>query len=133
MRMILAQMPDVPWTVTSKWVWGLMGFLGCVWLVFAVCIQAKRLFGRTPPIQDELERREKKLRGEIMHQKNSALKEMRSVLTPLIARVEKAENDIEEMQLDRSRKWAELQKEIHTIAQDVAFIRGQEKERAARS
>lgn len=121
--------PAVPWSETSKWLFGLLGALGVVWLIFSVVIQARKLFGRVPPMQDELEQRDKRLRGEIQHAKNSTLKEFRLVLEPLIERVEKTEAVAQEIQLDQTRRWTELNNEIHAIATDVAFLRGQQKER----
>mgnify|MGYP001306930413 CR=1 FL=1 len=116
--------PVVPWTDTSKWLFGLMGFLGCIWLVFAVVIQCKKLFSRVPPVNETLNLQEKRLRGEMAHQKNSVLKEMRQVLEPLIQRLEKNESAIEDIQADRIRKWDALQREINGVQQDLAFIRG---------
>jgi hypothetical protein len=52
----LAQLPDVPWNTTGGWMLGLIGVLGATSLVFAVAIQAKKLFGKEPPISEELRR-----------------------------------------------------------------------------
>jgi hypothetical protein len=39
-------------------------------------------------------------------------------------RINRLESRYEEMQLDRERKWQELQNEYHTLENTLAFIRG---------
>ena len=118
--MILAEGVEVPWEVTVRWIWGALGALGVVSLVFTVAIQARKLFGRTPPLGDEL----KSLRGEIYHAKNSVKKELRAEMARDSLRITELEGLYREMQLDRERKWNELQAEYRKLETTLAFIRG---------
>jgi hypothetical protein len=72
-NMFLAQeMPQVPWSTTSAWLWGAIGFTGVVFLVLGVVNQCRKLWGRKPPLDEEfenlganLEERERTLRFDI--------------------------------------------------------------------
>lgn len=108
--------PSVPWSDTSKWLWGLLGALGAVYVLFGVVLQFKKLFGRVPPLTDELDRRDKQLRKMIFASEHG-LKE----------RITRLEDLYTEMQADRLRKWDELQKEIREMSANIAFIRGERK------
>ncbi len=107
-------MPDVPMKVTGAWMLGLLGLLGIVYVVLGVVIQWKKLFGRTPPINEELERRDKRLH-QAMHDGDTALAN----------RIMGMEERFEELQAERLRNWNELTTKIHTVGLDVAFIRGE--------
>lgn len=112
--MILADaLPAVPWSDTTQWIFGACGFLGVVTLIFTVALQARKLFGRTPPIHDELEKRDKALRKMIFASESN-----------LKGRIDKLEQRYEEMQLDRERKWAQLQSEFTEMATTLSYIRG---------
>lgn len=64
---ILAQsQPDLSWPETLKTLVGIVGVLMIVWLIFSVAIAWKKLFGRRPPIQDELDKLEARLHAEII-------------------------------------------------------------------
>jgi len=134
-RNILAQATHVPWPVTSQWLFGMLGFVALLGSVFFTLNQARKLFGRTPPFHEEYDRREKNLRGQIEHAKNSAIKFAREKNEQLERRIEKQEELYAEMQRDRERKWGQLQKEINEVGNDLAYIRGkfeeQEKRRTA--
>ena len=55
-NMFLAQeMPQVPWSTTSGWLWGAIGFTGVVFLVLGVVNQCRKLWGRKPPLDEEFE------------------------------------------------------------------------------
>src|ERR1017187_7815156 len=60
--MMLAQLqPDVNWPVTVQAGLGLIGLLMIVWLVLSVSLGWKKMFGRRPPINEELDKLESKL------------------------------------------------------------------------
>lgn len=53
--MMLAQMePDIHWPDTIKVIVGLVGLLSIVWLILSVAIACRKLFGKHPPIHEEL-------------------------------------------------------------------------------
>ncbi|EEF62084.1 hypothetical protein [Pedosphaera parvula] len=56
MKSFLAQeaVPQVPWPATSTWLLGAIGFMGIVLLILGVVNQARKLWGRQPPIDEEL-------------------------------------------------------------------------------
>lgn len=55
MTSILAQTtPDTPWNTIISVMIGLVGLLTIAWLVFGVAIQWKKLFGKHPPVYQEL-------------------------------------------------------------------------------
>jgi len=73
--MILAQLqPDLNWPETLKALVGIVGILSIIYLVFSVAIAWKKLFGRRPPIAEELDRLEKKLHAEIVESHSRAYK-----------------------------------------------------------
>jgi TolA-binding protein len=116
--MILAQ--SIQWPATLQVLVGICGLLTLVALVFTVALQARKLFGRTPPINDELEKRDKALRKMIFASENN-LKER---LQETRQRIENLEARYEEMQIDRQRKWEELQRDFQEVRETLAFIRG---------
>jgi signal transduction histidine kinase len=74
MKIFFAQdtIPSVPWSTTSNWILGAIGFLGIVTLVLGVINQSRKLWGRKPPIDEEfanlgesLAKRENTLRFDI--------------------------------------------------------------------
>jgi hypothetical protein len=71
---IFAQ-PDlaVNWSTTVKVALGLIGILTVAFLVFGVALQWKKLFGRRPPIKDELDKLEKRLHEEIIEAHGRAI------------------------------------------------------------
>lgn len=115
---------DVPLKTLVDSVPNWIAFLFLAALVLVVWNQGKKAFGLKPPLDDQLKQMVTTLRGEIHREKNSALKEFKLKLAPIVERVAKSESDIEEIQLDRQRKWEKLTTEIHGIATDVAYMRG---------
>jgi len=120
MKPFFAQVPEVPWSATGSWMVGLIGVLGVVYLGLGVWSQIKKLFGQTPPMHEALEQRDKALR-KMIFASEAGLKER--IQTERV-RIEQLEQRYLEMQIDRERKWATLQKSISELAEMVAFIRG---------
>lgn len=124
MTLFAQTMTDVPAAVSGGWIWGFVGVAVALGSVLFTWNQAKKAFGRVPALHEEYEARAKDLRGEIYHAKNSAIKDMNARFDPLAARVVKLEEQYEEMQMDRIRKWDQLQREMSSLQRDLAFIRG---------
>ncbi len=120
MKPFFAQVPEVPWSATGSWMVGLIGVLGVVYLGLGVWSQIKKLFGQTPPMHEALEQRDKALR-KMIFASEAGLKER--IQTERV-RIDQLEQRYLEMQIDRERKWATLQKSISELAEMVAFIRG---------
>jgi len=120
MKPFFAQVPEVPWSATGSWMVGLIGVLGVVYLGLGVWSQIKKLFGQTPPMHEALEQRDKALR-KMIFASEAAMKER---IQNERERIDVLEQRYLEMQIDRERKWATLQKSISELAEMVAFIRG---------
>lgn len=123
--MILADvLPPIPWSTTGQWLLGLFAFVAVIGSVLFTINQAKKLFGRTPPLDEELSRKHKKIFGEIEHGKNAVKKELRAEMHAQTERIEKLEERYDELQLDRERKWNTLQKEMHELELKLATFTG---------
>lgn len=109
----MMELPPIPYSTTGQFMLGLLGFLMIVGTVLWIWNQGSKAFGRTPPLNDELEKRDKALRKMIFASENN-LKE----------RIKKLEDLYAEMQADRIRKWAELQREIAEQNAALSYIRG---------
>lgn len=109
---------DIQWPQTTQTLVGIVGLLAIISLVFSVVIKSKKLFGRNPPIGDDL----KSLRSEIYQSKNSLRKEFREVITKESHRITALEELYREMQMDRERKWKELQTELHEVEITIATL-----------
>lgn len=110
---LFAQLQEIPWKTIGTVMLGLIGILTIGLLILSTWNQAKEAFGRKPPLNDELNTRDKALR-KMIYASEANLKE----------RVTKLEERYEEMQIDRQRKWEELQKQFGEMDKTLAFIRG---------
>ena len=108
---------EVPWRYLPDWLFGLIAFLSVTLLALLVIYYVRKIFGRRPPIDDELDSRDRRLRSEIYHAKNSVLKELGS-------RLARTENEIEEIKIDRERKWTLLTQEYHQLDLKLAHLAG---------
>lgn len=94
----LAQMePEVNWSATMKFILGLVGMLSILWLVFSVAIAWKKLFGRKPPLTEELEKLENKIHLQIVETYGRAYKnseEAKAMTNDLRADMEKRFEDL---------------------------------------
>ena len=116
--------PNIPELTTWHSVLGLLGIIAVANMVLWFVSLTKQVFGRKPTLEEEMNTNAKSLRSEIYQAKNSALKEMGSRYAAIEARTAILEARHEEMQLDRERKWKELQHEISELRETMAFIRG---------
>jgi hypothetical protein len=85
---------EIPMEKLTGWLPGMIAFLFVVALLLTIWNAGNKAFGAKPPLDDQLKHMVKTLRGEIMREKNSALKEYRLKLDPVAARVEKSEHAI---------------------------------------
>jgi hypothetical protein len=109
---LLAQaVTDIPLSDAMKTLVGLIGvmLLGITILTFFLLV--KRVFGRTPPLDMEF----KKLRTELYETSNRVKKEVGKDISELSNRTNEIENEIEEIKVDRERKWQELRTEYHQL------------------
>lgn len=109
---------NIPWSTTGTFTLGLIAVMTIALLVFQLVIAIKKVFGRTPPMNEELDKRDKALRKMIFASEN-AMKE----------RLRRLEDLYTEMQSDRIRKWEELKGEISEVSSGIAFIKGEIKGR----
>lgn len=114
----------VPWSVTAEWLYGLLGFLGVVALGLIIGVNARKLFGRTPPFADELSAREKAIRKQLYAVESNLRREFMQLHQDHERRIEQLEEQHAELQRDRIRKWEELSSGLSEVGKAVAFIRG---------
>lgn len=103
----------VPLPVTGNWFIGLLGALGCVYLVLGVWAQARKLFSRRPPIDEDIAR--------LQHSFKSDLKEQTIFLTD---RIDQVSEEAKDAVLDRERRWSDLQKQISDLTTKFARLEG---------
>ena len=109
---VLAQATmEIPMSDTLKTLVGLIGVMVLIITVLTCVILVKKVFGRTPPLTDEL----KKLRSEIY-------KETGGVRKDLTLRMDGVDAEIEEIKIDRERKWKELTGEYHKLDTKIATL-----------
>jgi hypothetical protein len=114
MKLLLAQeaIPQVPWSTTSAWLWGAIGFIGIVFLILGVVNQARKLWGRQPPIDvefdnlgEDLEQRERTIRFDIQ----AGDERLEQLMTELRAEVELK---FDMLGLERQRQGKDLHDKI---------------------
>jgi len=106
---MIAQVPTVPWPVTTQWLFGLLGAAAVVYLGLSIATQARKLWGRRPPIDDDFAR----LRLE-----------MKTGDEALGRRMDQLDEQYISLQTERERTWRELKDEISAVREDLSFIRG---------
>ena len=109
---ILAQaVVDVSMSDTMKALAGLIGVMVLIITALSCVLLIKKVFGRTPPLDAEF----KKLRSELYEVSNRVKKEVGKDTIELSNRVNEIEGDIEEIKIDRERKWQALTNEYHQL------------------
>jgi hypothetical protein len=112
--MMLAQaVVDIGKGETLSTLWGLIGIMVLAITVLTFIILIQKVFGRKPPIDKALAA----LRQEIYHANGSIKKE-------LSKRIDGVEVDVEEIKLDRERKWTQLQTEMKSLELKFATMTG---------
>lgn len=115
---------DIPWPVTMHWLQGLIGFMVLACLALTLVKLCKSVFGRKPPLSEEIVKLEKRMAGVVMHQKNSALKEMGNRHRALQERVEKTEKHIETIQVERAATLEKINNRFDRVLTGIATIAG---------
>lgn len=111
---------EIPFKFLPPWLYGFLAFLSCVLLVLMVLHYGKKVFGRNPPLDDDL----KKLRREIYHATGTVKKELKELIATQAKEITELRDMYFEMQKDRERKWKELDDKFSGLASSLAFIRG---------
>src|SRR4051812_23408934 len=70
---------NVPWTTTTSWLLGALGALGAAFLLFGVINQARKLFGRRPPLDDQLSHLDRSLRKDMKKGDQAVERQIRSL------------------------------------------------------
>ena len=112
------------WPATIKAGVGIMGLLCIASLVFSVVLQARKLFGRRPPIEDELERLEKKLHAQVIDSFGRAYK--RADEARALAEALRAEMDLkfEKLHEDRQRVQENINHAFRNIERGLGRLEG---------
>jgi chorismate synthase len=121
MMPLLAQTTmEIPMPDTMKTLIGLIGImtLGITVLTFVTLV--KKVFGRTPPLEAEF----KKIRSELYEVSNRTKKEVAKDISALSGRADSIEGEIEDIKLDRERKWQEIRNEYHQLDNKLAMMSG---------
>jgi hypothetical protein len=114
---MLAQISPVPWPMAGNWFLGLIGVLGVAYLVLGVAHQSRRLFGKHPPLGEEIARIDQELRRDLARAARECERRHEAARSDLGER-------FRELALERERNLGELHEKINFVAADVAFIRG---------
>jgi hypothetical protein len=110
---MLAQGPQVPWAKTEHWLFGLIGFMGIIALVSVIAVNARKMFGKHPPIHEELTL--------IRHE----FKESDQQLERAICQERKdREEQMADLQRDRQRSVEKIHKKMNGISRNVYLIAG---------
>jgi len=117
MSIMTSQIPPIQWPVSGEWLVGLIGVLGVVYLILGVVYQGRLLFGKHPPLSEEVSRIYQELRRELAST-NQVCEQRHGAL-----RVEVDER-FRDLSLERVRSLGELHEKINMVAGDIAFIRG---------
>jgi hypothetical protein len=112
--LLLAQIePDIKWPDTMKVLIGIVGLLSVVWLVLSVAIASKKLFGKHPPIQEEL----KAVRDEFQAADSALARRIQE-------ETQKRETAIENINIDRARTLGQLHRKMNSINRNLYLIAG---------
>jgi len=117
MSLAQIQTPPIPWPLTGNWVLGLIGVLAAVYLVLGVAGQCQKLFGKNPPLSDELLRIDRQARADLAQTAQDCERRHSTLRHEMDER-------LREIAVERTRNLGELHEKINAVAADVAFIRG---------
>jgi len=116
---------DLPLNDTLKW---LAGLLGCITVLIAIgtlALIVRKLFGRQPPLTEELQLLEQRLVRVVMHQKTSALHEMGVRHDSLAERLQRTEDELINIQADRADTLRRINARFERVLLGLANIAGQ--------
>jgi hypothetical protein len=105
--------PAVSWTPTVQALVGLVGVLAIVWLILSVAIASRKLFGKHPPVHEEL----RIIRNEFQQADNE-------LALAIAAEAQKREKAFEDLQMERQRTLSSLHKKMNGISRNVYLMAG---------
>jgi hypothetical protein len=108
---------NIPWPITANWLLGLTGALGMTYLGLEVTARCRKLFGKQPPVSEEIAR----LDGELRRSVSQATQDCERRHDALRGEMDER---FRELTIERARSLANLYEKINRVAEDVAFIRG---------
>ena len=121
---MIAQIPEIPWNVTFFVLLGLIGILAVVALVFTVLLQGKKLFGKNPPVHEEIRAIRAEFSAALKDMANKTRISVKGAYNEIEKESEKREEGFRELNLDRERKWLQLTNEIKTLGNKLSFFEG---------
>lgn len=111
---------EIPMPETMKVIVGLIGVMTLGITVLSFVILVKKVFGRTPPLEAEF----RKIRSELYEVNGRTKKEVAKDISALSIRTDSIEVEIDDIKLDRERKWQELRTEYHQLDNKLAMMSG---------
>lgn len=103
--------------MTGNWFLGLIGVLSVACLVLGVAQQSRRLFGKHPPLSEEVNRMDQERRREML----LVTQDCERRHTTLRGEMDERFRDLA---IENARSLGELHEKINAVASDLAFIKG---------
>lgn len=120
MTTMLAQLqPDMNWPATLKFIVGLVGLLMIIWLVFSVAIAWKKLFGRRPPISEEIAKLETKVHQQVLESYEGAYKAADEAKAQVALVRAELRVGMDKQDLRIAEIWNEMRKEDRDIRKEA--------------
>lgn len=104
---------QIEWPATIQLLMGIVGLLSIVALIFTVALQARKLFGKHPPLHEEM----KSVREEFRAADQALALSLRE-------EGEKREQQFAELQIERQRTLSHLHKKMNGISRNLYLIAG---------
>lgn len=111
---MIAEIPPVEWSTTGNVMLGIIGILGVCVLILSFVEKWKKVFGKHPPLHEEIE----KLRSDV---KISVAGAYKAVEKERLTR----EQAFQDLALERARTVQTINESVLQISKDIAFMRGQ--------
>jgi len=110
---MIAQLSPIEWNTTGNFVLGLIGVLGVVLIVMQIAVAGRKLFGKHPPIHEEL----RAVRNEFQSADAALARAIREER-------EKRELAFSDLAIERARTLGQLHKKMNGISRNVYLIAG---------
>ena len=119
--LMLAQaVVDIPKNAIVETIWGLVGVMVILITILSLVIMIQKVFGRKPPLEKEFST----LRKELYEVNGRTKKALEKEINGQATRIDGVETDLEDIKLDRQRKWEHLTDEMHAIDSKVSHLTG---------
>ena len=115
---------NVPWPVSSQWLLGFIGVSVGAGSVLFTYNQARKAFGRKPPLEQEIAAGHTTVRKQIYAVENNLRREFQQRHVEAERRITMLEERYTEIEADKLRTWQKLQEEISEVRETLGFIRG---------